>query len=131
MTINELIGAISYTLAFMLAESIFIFVCILTLISLVPKRWIGPSTVPYCIVLIFELTILAISLHYFTLKGIPIRRLLIIVAFLSAMGIAFGITRTQKLNNLYIAVIKRLTPLTLIYVFIDFLALIIVITRNL
>jgi hypothetical protein len=128
-TKSELTAAVSYTLTFMLFESILVFAFILILGLLIPKRWIGNAIVPFCFVLLIELTGLAITIQYLTLKYILYRRLLIIAAILLAIVIAFGVSRIQKLNNIFIAIIKRLTILTFLYIFVDIIALFVVFTR--
>lgn len=129
LTRSELVGAVSYTLTFMLVESIFVFACILLLGLLIPKRWIGPSIVPFCFVLLIELSLLAIAIQYLTLKYVLYRRLLVVAAILLAIVVAFAVSRIQKLNNIFVAIIKRLTVLTFLYIFVDIVALVVVFTR--
>ncbi len=130
-TRSELLGVLSYTFTFMLAESILAFLCILILGMLIPRRWLERSIVPFCFVLLIELTILAITLQYFTLRHILYRRLLFVIAVLLAIGFAFGISRIRKIKFFSVVIIERLTPLTFLYIFFDLIALLIVFMRNL
>jgi hypothetical protein len=128
-TKSELAAVVSYTLTFMLFESILVFACILILGLLIPKRWIGDAIVPFCFVLLIELSALAITIQYLTLEYIMYRRLLVIGAILLAIVIAFAVSRIHKLNNIFVAVIKRLAILTFLYIFVDVLGLFVVFTR--
>jgi hypothetical protein len=130
-TKNELMGVVSYTLSFMLLESVFVFACILILGLLIPQRWMGRSIVPFSFVLLIELTLLAIALQYLTLKQIMYRRLLAIAAVLLTIVIAFAMSRIRRLNAIIVATINRLTPLTFIYIIADFFAVFVVFARNL
>jgi hypothetical protein len=129
LTRSELVGAVSYSLTFMLIESIIVFACILLLGLLIPRRWIGQSIVPFCFVLLIELSLLAITIHYLTLQQILYRRILAIAAILLTIAVAFAVSRIQKLNNISIAIIERLTVLTFLYIFVDIVALGVVFTR--
>lgn len=128
-TKSELTAVVSYTLTFMLFESILVFAFIFILGLLIPKRWIGNAIVPFFFVLLIELTALAITIQYLTLEYIIYRRILVIAAILLAIVIAFAVSRIQKLNGIFVAIIRRLTVLTFLYVFVDILALFVVFTR--
>jgi len=128
---NDLLGIVSYTLALMLFESIFTFIVIFSLGMLIPNKWVRESTVSFCFVLVVEFTTLAIIYHYLSRNYVYYRRLYIVIAVLTAILLAFILSRIKKLKTIISRIINLLSPLTFLYITIDIFASLVVIVRNL
>lgn len=130
MSQSDLIGSVAYHLTFTIIESVLVFITILAVGMLIPKRWVPEPFLTLSSVLIVEFTIMAIVFQHLTLQYSSLR--LMIVSCLIILGISFVfIPRIAKLEKTIRLLADRLSILTFLYVVFDLISIIIIIFRNL
>jgi hypothetical protein len=127
----EIIGGVAYTLVFALIETSLVFIGVVTLRLLLPKRWAADWYVSFSILLVLELTITALLFQYFSVRGIYYKAELLLASAVSIGLTAFLLSKINRLNHLVRSITIRFTILAYIYVFFDVVGLLIVIMRNL
>ncbi len=125
----EIIGSVAYTLTFALFETMIVFVIVLVVGMVLPKRWVPYTFVPLSSVMLIELAIMAGIFQHFILQYLPKR--LLLVSFLMILGLTvLTIPKFSKIAVLTRSLAERFAVLTVLYVLFDFVGLIIVIARN-
>jgi len=127
----ELIGGVAYTLVFSLVETLFVFIGVVTLRLLLPKRWAADWFVSFSILMVLELTITALLFQYFTVQGLYYKTELLLASVVSIGLTAFLISKFDRLNHYVRSIARYFTILAYVYIFFDVVGLLIVIMRNL
>jgi hypothetical protein len=130
LTPVQLIGSVSYSLAFALLETLIVFAVVVALLLILPRRLVGTAPVPAA-ALAVALTLLLmvwVILTPFAQQGRLLVGFAVYVALLTAGLIA--LRRNSRLAGAVTAIVDRLIPLALLYIFLDILGVIIVIVRN-
>ena len=126
----ELISTVAYTLSFALFETLIVFLPVILIGLIVPKRWIKDKFVPLSSVLLIELTLMTIVLQFFIKERLPKRILLL--SYLPLIGFSIvAVFKFPKIKDLVSSLANRLSLLSFIYIFFDIIGLLIVIVRNL
>ena len=129
MPIVEILSTVAYVLSFALFETMIIFVPIVAIGLILPRRWSTAKYASLSSVLLLVATIVAVILQFSIRDGSPQR--LLLIGILAIFGIAAIIAiRFPKIGDTLLAVAGRLTILTLLYVFFDVLGLLVIIARN-
>lgn len=145
----DAIGVAAYGLIFALFESILIWAALILMGFLLPKSWPESKRIVLLGVLVVMTALWTIlGQVYFLLEwsfppGIvqflagqthPLRYLylgyLVVVAFTVSIAVYFAIFH-EKFQLVFISLIERLSPLMVLYVFLDLVSIIIVLIRNL
>jgi hypothetical protein len=130
LTPVQVIGSISYSLAFALLETLIVFAVVLALLFILPKRIVGTAPVPLAAVAV-ALTLLLMVWVILTPFAQQARLLLGFAVYLILLVVGyFALQRSSRLARLVTAVVDRLIPLALLYIFLDILGVIVVIIRN-
>lgn len=132
----DLIGVISYTLAFALFESLIIFFMLVALIVILPARFFRLSFVALPTMILFLTTFWAIMIHDFfdILYGIIGRwqYLLWIVLYIGSLAASlYIIQRNIRLQDMLISFNNQFRLLSIICVFISIPGIIMILIRNL
>lgn len=127
----EIIGGAAYTLVFALIETLLVFIGVVTLRLLIPKRWAADWYVSFCIMMVLELTITALLFQYFSVQGLYYKTELLLASAVSIGLTAFLVSKVDRLNRLIRSITSRFTILAYVYVFFDVFGLLVVIMRNL
>ena len=127
----EIIGGVAYTLVFSLVEATLVFIGVVSLRLLLPKRWAAEWFVSFSILLVLELTITALLFQYFTVQGIYYKTELLLASTLIIGLTALLISKFDRLHHLIRSIASHLTILAYVYVFFDIVGLFIVFIRNL
>jgi len=130
MSGDDIVGSVAYHLMFTIFETLLIYLIILVIGLLIPKRWLPEPFLTTCAVLLIELSIMAIVFQHLVQQYSPLRWMF--VACLMTLAISLIIVpRISKLQKITRLVAERLTILTFLYVFLDIIGVIVVIARNL
>lgn len=123
---------ISYALAFALLESVLFLIGLVVLGIVLP--WFKDGFVSYASMVVLLTSAWAIAAHYndevIRLWGLKQFALCFLLYLASVVIGYFLIRRLQRLRMLLRAGVERLSALSFIYVFVDLLAVIIVVIRN-
>lgn len=134
MTLWELLGAIAYTQAFALLESVFILVVFLFVGFILPKRWFAHRFAPATSLVVIIITLWAIAAHNYdkVIRNWGARDFLpwLILMMISLTLALLLVSRSEKVKNMLTAFVERASVLSIIYLFIDSLSIIIVMVRN-
>lgn len=129
MSAWDLLGAISYTLSFSLIETLIVFLTLIFIGYLIPKRWIGDKFVALSGVFVIEASLIAITIH----NNARLLQLNVYLPLIS-LGIfsilTFFVYKFSKFKMAFGILADRITILAFIYLFLDGLGLLIVLTRN-
>lgn len=130
MSVWDLVGAISYTLSFSLFETLVVFLPLVLLGHLIPKRWLGDKFVALSGAFVLEASFMAIAIHYD--QKILLAKLNLLIIFLGVFSIlTLLVYKFSKLKMAFGIIAERITFLALLYLFLDGLGLLIVLSRNL
>jgi hypothetical protein len=145
----DAIGLAAYGLLFALVESTLVFLILLLLSILIPRRWDEEKRISLAFILFYVTAIWAIIGQLFFLVGIPAPEWLIhflintahpgrylyaitILLILPTILIpVYIVARSQKAVRLLRTVMDKLELITTIYLGLDFFGLVIVLLRNL
>ena len=130
MTLWEVISTVAYTLTFALIETLIVFLPVILIAMILPRRWVQEKFIPLSSLLLTELTLMAVGLHFAIILEKPKRLLLLSYAFVLGLT-TFLVLRFPRIQNVLRAVVERLTVLSFIYIFFDMISLVIVLIRNL
>jgi hypothetical protein len=130
MNQSDFIGSVAYHLTFTIFETLLVFIIVLAMGSLIPRRWAPEPFITLSSVLIVELSIMAIIFQQLVLEYSSLRWMSVACLMILAVTIVIvpKITVLQKISRL---VAERLTILTFLYVLFDIFGVAIVILRNL
>lgn len=130
LTPVQLIGSISYSLAFALLETLIVFAVVVALLFILPRRLVGSEPIPLAAVAV-SLTLLLMVWIILTPFAQQARLLagFAVYLVLLAAGVIL-LRRNPKLARWIAAIVDRLIPLALLYIFLDILGVIVVIVRN-
>ena len=130
LTPMQLVGSVSYSLAFALLETLIVFAVVLGLLFILPKRLVGTAPVPLAAVAV-ALTLLLMIWVILTTFAQQTRLLLGFAVYLVLLAVGvIALRRSSRLARGVAAVVDRLIPLALLYIFLDILGVIVVIIRN-
>lgn len=129
MSAWELTSTVAYTLTFALIETILVFLPFLIAGLLVPERWSDRFTAVSG-VLIGLMTYLAIFIQLMITIGLFVRFFLVISALLLILG-GWLATRFPIAAQVTTGLATRLSVLTALYLGLDLIGVVIVISRNL
>lgn len=135
MSLWELIGVISYPLLGALVETLVVFVGFVILAMILPENWLRKKFVAMVTAVIFILSIWVAVLQY-NPSWIGNRAVVPLVIWAGTLALALAggcfIVQTRKpLRKRIITFVRRLAPLSNLYLFIDVIAFLIVLGRNL
>ena len=125
----DFIGAVSYVLFFSLIEIVGFFVLLMLGGYLTPKRWLKDNLVPFSTIIVVEATAIAIGLHYFP-KLFWQKKLLALAVVGVFIVAAFLIARFPVVKKGMNAFVERISVLSFLYLVLNFLALVIIVVRN-
>ncbi len=129
MSIWEVISTVAYTLTFALSETLILFLPVILLAMILPKRWTQEKFIPLSSVVLVELALMAIGLHYAIMLYKPKR--LLLLSYACILGVTtYLVLRYPKIESIVRAVAERLMVLSFIYIFFDIIGLLIVLVRN-
>lgn len=135
LSTGEMVGVISYTLAFALFESVLFLLPLLLLILVLPRRWFGDDLVAQGTVLVALTTAWAIAAHYnddvIRLWGMRQFAFWFVLYLVSLFVVGLAVHRYRRIERAIHTFVERLSLLSLIYVVIDLVAVIVVLIRNL
>lgn len=144
----DAVGAGAYGLLFAFAESIFVFVSVLLLGFLVPRRWSEIKRIVFLVMLIFIAALWAIGIQVYSTAGFPLPAnvfsLLVRSAhplrilYLSALVMialtlilpVYGVLKSEKLVIIMKDLIERLSLLTIFYLLMDLGGLVVILLRS-
>jgi len=127
---SDIIGSAAYHLMFTIFETALVFIILLMIGRLIPKKWTPEPFLTLSFVLLIELTIMAIVFQHLVQQYSSFRWMFVSCVIILALSIVVvpKITRLQALTRI---LAERLAVLTFLYVMIDAVGVIIVILRNL
>jgi len=129
----ELLGVTSYPLVFALLESILVWLFIILLSLVLPRKVLGNDFVTQAAIFIFFLAILSGIMH-FSVELIFNFRLytlvLILIIFIIASFLSYLAGRSMKYGNAIRNLLSRVNVLSGIYIFMDLVGLSIILFRN-
>ena len=125
----EVIGMVAYTLSFALIETLIVFVVVLLIGLIVPKRWLVDKYIPLASLWLVEVAFMAILFQHAIIYYLPKRNLVIGYALILAVS-AILILRFPKVGIIFRWVAEKLVVLSVLYIFFDVLGLLVVILRN-
>jgi hypothetical protein len=130
MNQSDLIGSIAYHLTFTIFETLLVFIIVLAIGSLIPRRWAPEPFITLSSVLIVELSIMAIIFQQLILEYASLRWMFVSCLIILAVSFII-IPKIHKLQQITRILGERFTILTFLYIFFDAIGVIIVIIRNL
>jgi len=130
----DLIGVFSYIEAFVLLESIIVFLPLLLLAALLPARWFRSRFVASCTAIVYVSAgwfILA-HIHDYTVREWSLRQLLPwFAAFLLSQGLILVlICNSRRLESVIVSVVDRVAVLSIVYLSMTLAGVFIVLIRN-
>jgi hypothetical protein len=125
----EVVGMVAYTLSYALFETLIVFLIVVLVGLVVPKRWIVDRYIPLASLWLVELAIMAIVFQHHIIQHLPKRNLVIGVGLILALSSLIPL-RFPKFGKLLGWIADRLVILSFIYIFFDVLGLLVVILRN-
>jgi len=125
----EVIGMVAYTLSYALIETLIVFVIVLLVGMIVPKRWLVDRYIPLASLWLVELAIMAIVFQNHIIHYLPKRNLVIGYAMILAVSALIAL-RFPKVGTIFRWVAEKLVVLSVLYIFFDVLGLLVVILRN-
>lgn len=130
MSGSDIVGSIAYHLLFTIFETILVYLLILIIGLLIPRRWLPQPFLSMSAVLLLELSIMAIVFQHLVQQYSSLRWMSVACLMILALSIIVvpKISILQKISRL---LAERLTILTFLYVFFDIFGVAIVIVRNL
>jgi len=130
----ELLGVTSYPLVFALLESILVWLLIILLSLVLPRKVLGKDFVTQAAIFIFFLAILS-GLMHFSVELIFNFRLytlvLLLIIFSIALILSYLAGRSMKYSSSIRNLLSRVNVLSGIYIFMDLVGLSIILFRNL
>jgi hypothetical protein len=130
----ELVGVISYTLLFALVESMIVLAFLIILAVLLPARIFRDRFISISTIFVFlaALWIIPVRLYENTIRSWGMIGVLgvLFLAMISFVIAYLVVLKSQKVEQSINAIVQRVTLLAYIYVFVDIVAMIVVISRN-
>jgi hypothetical protein len=129
MTRNEFIGSLAYNMLFALIETIIVFLIMVALGLILPGRWTRSNFFPVSCYILVELTIM---ITLFKILGFrPYSRVLLgsICIFILILT-ALVVPKYPKMSEIARSISTHLSPLIAVYILIDLIGVVVVITRN-
>jgi hypothetical protein len=134
MDIWQLIGVIAYTQAFALLESVLVFLILLFIAIILPRKWFRDRFVAQVCMAVLFASAWAILAHFYGQNyGIwAIKRFLLSMTPLLVLIIVFSILiiRFKGFQKVIDAFVEHLLVLSLLYVGIDVFSIIVILFRN-
>ncbi len=137
LTIPQLIGVVGYVLMFTLLETIIVFLAVLLLFLILPSRWFDRGRLlPFAAI---ALTLTTAFVVWLTLtqendlsRGQLVGTAVGVVVLAALLGLTYAwLHRSPTATRRVTALVERLVPLALLYVFLDILGVGLVLVRNL
>lgn len=133
MNIGQLSGSIAYILAFALFESLLVWGLLVMLAVILPGAWLRENFLAQATSLVLLTAIFSIVVHfnYAFLVTNRIYLLALAITYLPcAATISFLVRRYRKIETALRGILDRLTVLTALYIFFDFVSLVVIAIRN-
>jgi len=134
MTVWDLIGVLSYPESFALLESVVIFLPFVILSALLPCRWLRDKFVALTTGIVYLSAVWFILAHVndLTVRYWGLKQLLPWVGMFLASQIVcfFLIHYSEKLESIIRSFVARVAVLSTVYLFIDFVNVLILVVRN-
>ena len=140
LTISEILGIVAYTLASTLLECILITILLITIGAVLPQRFFKEKIAsqaalltPTALVVAYYVQSQDSKLFFYSQSYMPFEEWIAIwvLGMIPILMIVYLVGKFQKLSELLSKYVDRITILSLVYVFGDLLAVVIVIYRNL
>jgi hypothetical protein len=125
----EVVGMVAYTLSYALFETLIVFLIVVLVGLVVPKRWIVDRYIPLASLWLVELAIMAIVFQHHIIRHLPKRNLVIGFGLILALSSLIPL-RFPKFGKLLGWIADRLVILSFIYIIFDVIGLLVVILRN-
>lgn len=129
----DLIGAIAYTLAFTLVETVVVFLILMSLGIVLPARVLRDRLAAQGSMIVFLSSVWAALAHLGLAVLWSNRRLFLawLLAVLASLAVAYlMIHRSKRLEKVIIALVDRLVPISYIFTCLDIFSIIIIVIRN-
>ena len=139
LKVDEIIGIVAYTLAFILVECISITVVLMLVGAILPQRLLKQQIVAQSAFLVPLALFIAVDLHvlphlsffrFLTYMTNSLVLKLLVVFVLPLLIAGHFVRKYQKLSELLVKYVDRITILSLIYVLLDILGILVIIWRN-
>ena len=128
----DLIGTVSYTLTSVLFEALVVFLVLMLLGFMIPKKWIGDRYVALSGLIIIETTIFAIIAHHYIRQAIARQLFPIIIIFLVCLVLTTVLVKEAPWINLLLSRITvPLTTLSIVFISVDLIGVFIILIRQL
>jgi hypothetical protein len=133
--LSDIIGVLSYILAFAFIESVLLFIAILLMAIVLPSQWIGDRLVAVGIIIVFAAVLCAIPIHrfqFFRVFNISYSVWIFLWTLLALIIIVLVIRVIQRNKSLEDRVTdlgERITILSILFLLIDVLVIIRLIVR--
>jgi len=134
MTVWDVIGVVSYPETFALFESVVIFIPFVILSVLLPCRWLRDKFVALTTGIVYVSAVWFILAHVndLTVRYWGLKQLLPWLGlFLTSQIVCFFLIHySEKLESIILSFVARVAVLSAVYLFIDFLSVLILVVRN-
>jgi hypothetical protein len=137
MNIWDISGVLAYVLAFAFIESVIIFILLLLLSILLPSKWIRNKLVAKGTAIVLIIFLFLIPVHFYqNIKTIFVSKgiwtgLWILLGIIVVILMNRIVQRNETIEKQLINLADRIIILSIIFVILDFIALGIVVVRNL
>lgn len=134
LSLWDLVGVVAYSQLFTLFETLVIFLGLLLVSAVLPARFFRSKFLAISSAIVFLTSLWFVFLHYSdqlfkSQQAMPwLVSAIVYILLLSALYLV--IRRSQKLEMSINSFVGRLAVLSFLYLFIDFLSIVIVIVRN-
>jgi hypothetical protein len=129
----DLLGVVSYPMAFALFESLVVWALLILIAVVLPQPFLRKDFLSQGMAIVIFTAILSILLtYYYGTILLYIRLLPFVLAISIAVSVllSYQIGRLKKINILMYALFKRVFVLSMLYVFIDLLGVLVITVRN-
>jgi len=132
----EILGVLAYVLLFALFESLIAFAVLFTLSLILPAQFFSSKLIPVGTVLVFLASVSAVFIHLYNAWEIEDIKFDLWAGMWAFIGLVatgpsvYLIRRDKRIGAAIQGVVDRLSVLSMIYLFFDFLGLAAVIIRN-
>jgi hypothetical protein len=124
------VGSVSYTLCFILVETVLMFLGLVVIGAIWPRRWTDLRPVIISIIFLLQFAVGTILFRIFVGVKQPYG-FLIAASLLLMIFVIYRSFRAQKIGPFFLSLADRVTVLSFIYLVFNFAGVIVVFIRNL
>lgn len=139
MTINQLVGVLSYQLVFAFLESVFVSGSIVLLAFFLPQNWLRRNFTQRGSLLVFVSVIWLLPIHlnkmlalfnpFFGEPGWAYWFILVVIYVLTLYGLFKLLARSPKFSRSFQVLIEKISVLSWFYILLDFMSVWVIIIR--